>query len=115
MNSERLTLFAQVLLPLALPQGLTYRVPEELNELVTEGKRVVVQVGKRKLYTGIVLSVSEEVPKGFEVKYILSVLDDMPIVSPQQLEFWKWIASYYMCTLGEVMKAAGEIERRLRA
>lgn len=106
MNSERLTLFAQVLLPLALPQGLTYRVPEELNELVTEGKRVVVQVGKRKLYTGIVRSVSEDVPKGFEVKYILSVLDDMPIVSNQQIEFWKWIASYYMCTLGEVMKAA---------
>ncbi len=106
MNSERLTLFAQVLLPLALPQGLTYRVPEELNEFVTEGKRVVVQVGKRKLYTGIIISVSEEVPQGYEVKYIMSVLDDMPIVSSQQLEFWKWIASYYMCTLGEVMKAA---------
>ena len=106
MNTERLTLFTQVLLPLAIPGNLTYRVPQELNEFVTEGKRVVVQVGKRKLYTGIVTSVSEDVPRGFEVKYILSVLDDMPIVSPQQLEFWKWLASYYMCTLGEVMKAA---------
>lgn len=106
MNTERLTLFTQVLLPLAIPGNLTYRVPEELNEFVTEGKRVVVQVGKRKLYTGIVTSVSEDVPQGFEVKYILSVLDDMPIVSTEQLEFWKWISNYYMCTLGEVMKAA---------
>ncbi len=106
MQPERLTLFAQVLLPLALPQSLTYRVPEELNEWVTPGKRVVVQVGKRKLYTAIILSISEEVPKGYEVKYILSVLDDIPIISPQQIQFWEWISSYYMCTLGEVMKAA---------
>ena len=106
MQPERPTLFAQVLLPLALPKSLTYRVPELLNEWVTPGKRVAVQVGKRKLYTGIVLSISEDVPKGYEVKYILSVIDDTPIISAQQLQFWEWISSYYMCTLGEVMKAA---------
>lgn len=106
MNTERLTLFAHVLLPLAIPGKLTYRVPEELNELVITGKRVVVPVGKRKLYTGIVISVSEELPKGFEAKYILSVLDDLPIVSTTQLDFWHWLATYYMCTPGEVMKAA---------
>ena len=106
MNTERLTLFAHVLLPLAIPGKLTYRVPEELNELVITGKRVVVPVGKRKLYTGIVTHVTEEIPKGFEAKYILSVLDDLPIVTSTQLDFWHWLASYYMCTPGEVMKAA---------
>ena len=106
METERLTLFARIVLPLALPEILTYRVPNELNEFITEGKRVVVPVGKRKLYTGIVASVSEKFPEGFEVKYILSVLDDMPIVSVKQLQFWKWIATYYMCSIGEVMKAA---------
>ena len=106
MNADRQTLFAQIILPLALPGSLTYRIPFEMNELITEGKRVVVPVGKRKLYTGIVISVSEQIPKGYEVKYILSVLDDIPIVSGRQLEFWNWIAAYYMCTQGEVMKAA---------
>jgi primosomal protein N' (replication factor Y) len=106
LNSERLTLFANVLLPLAIPGKLTYRVPQELNELVISGKRVVVQVGKRKLYTGIIVDITEEVPIGYEVKYILSVLDDVPIINAKQLEFWKWISDYYLCTLGEVMKAA---------
>jgi primosomal protein N' (replication factor Y) len=106
LNADRQTLFAQIILPLALPGSLTYRIPFEMNELITEGKRVVVPVGKRKLYTGIVVSVSEQLPKGYEVKYILSVLDDVPIVSNRQLDFWNWIATYYMCTQGEVMKAA---------
>ena len=106
MNTERLTLFAHVLLPLAIPGKLTYRVPEELNEWVIVGKRVVVPVGKRKLYTGIVTHVTEDFPNGFEAKYILSVLDDLPVVSSNQIDFWHWLATYYMCTPGEVMKAA---------
>lgn len=106
MNSDRLTLFAHVLLPLAVPGTLTYRIPEELNEWVITGKRVIVQVGKRKLYTGIVTGVTEEVPKGFEAKYIHSILDDVPVVTQNQLDYWYWMANYYMCTPGEVMKAA---------
>lgn len=106
MNTERLTLFAHVLLPLAIPGKLTYRVPEELNEWVITGKRVVVPVGKRKLYTGIITDTTLEHPRGFEAKYIISVLDDLPVVSQTQLDFWHWLASYYMCTPGEVMKAA---------
>lgn len=115
MHSELHTLFADVLLPLAMPVNLTYRVPLELNELVTEGKRVVVQVGKKKLYAGIVVSITEKVPSGYEVKYILSVLDDVPVVSAAQLEFWKWISEYYMCTQGEVMKAALPAALRLES
>jgi len=106
LNTERLTLFAHVLLPLAIPGKLTYRVPEELNEWIITGKRVVVPVGKRKLYTGIITDTTLEHPKGFEAKYIISVLDDLPVVSQTQLDFWHWLASYYMCTPGEVMKAA---------
>ncbi|MCC6722693.1 MAG: primosomal protein N' [Bacteroidia bacterium] len=106
METESHTLFAEVLLPLAIPVNLIYRIPVELNEFVTEGKRVVVQVGKKKLYSAIVISVSDKVPVAFEVKYILSVLDSVPIVSRVQTDFWKWISEYYMCTQGEVMKAA---------
>jgi len=105
LESSRQTLFANILLPLAIPGSLTYRVPMELNELVMEGKRVVVSVGKSKLYAGIVISVTEEIPKGMEVKYILSMLDDVPIISARQLAFWHWLSSYYMCTTGEVMRA----------
>lgn len=106
MTAERETLFIHVLLPLAIPGKLTYRVPYELNELIIPGKRVVVQVGKRKLYSGLIHTVSDTAPGNFEAKYILSVVDDVPVVSQQQFDFWQWMASYYMCTLGEVMKAA---------
>jgi primosomal protein N' (replication factor Y) len=106
LTAERETLFIHVLLPLAIPGKLTYRVPYELNELIIPGKRVVVQVGKRKLYSGLIHTVSDTAPGNFEAKYILSVVDDVPVVSQQQFDFWQWMASYYMCTLGEVMKAA---------
>ncbi|NUM30890.1 MAG: primosomal protein N' [Bacteroidetes bacterium] len=115
MFNERNTLFVDVLLPLAMPVNLTYRVPFELNELVTIGKRVVVQVGKKKLYAGIVAKITETVPSGYEVKYIISVLDDVPVVTNIQLEFWKWISEYYLCTQGEVMKAALPAALRLES
>ncbi|MBI1305979.1 MAG: primosomal protein N' [Bacteroidetes bacterium] len=99
-------LYIRVLLPLALRNEYTYRVPQELNELVDVGKRVVVQFGKRKIYTGLVLSVGEESPAEYDSKYILSVLDDVPVVSETQFKFWRWISSYYLCSLGEVMNAA---------
>jgi primosomal protein N' (replication factor Y) len=103
---EHTTLYCEVLLPLALDQAYTYRVPFELNEEVSIGKRVVVQFGSKRIYSGLIKSISEEPPKGYQAKYILSVLDDLPILSDKQLPFWKWIASYYMCSLGEVMNAA---------
>jgi len=67
---------------------------------------VVVQFGKRKMYTAIIENIHQKAPKGYEAKYILSILDPEPVISLKQLEHWKWISSYYMCTLGEVMNAA---------
>jgi primosomal protein N' (replication factor Y) len=101
----RTTLFVNVLLPLPVAGYFTYRVPFDLNESVEPGKRVVVQFGKKKVYTALIHSISEIAPK-VETKYILGVLDLKPIANEYQFRLWEWIASYYCCTVGEVMNAA---------
>ena len=103
---ERLTLFANVLLPLPLPGYFTYRVPYELNTVIQTGQRVVVQFGKKKVYTALVRNIHQNPPQYSDVKYILSILENEPIVNELQFTFWEWMASYYMCTPGEVMNAA---------
>ena len=100
------TLFIDIILPLALPKLYTYRVPMELNDAVVVGKRVVVSFKTNKLYTGIIKEIRETPPKDYEAKYIISILDDEPIVTAEQFQLWEWMASYYLCTLGEVMNAA---------
>ncbi len=99
-------LFAEVILPLALPKLLTYSIPAELAAEVQVGARVGVQLGKKKVYSAIVQRIHTNKPEGYETKDILLVLDRFPIILPQQMELWTWISNYYMCTLGEVMKAA---------
>lgn len=98
--------FAQVILPLALPQNYTYRIPPFLDGQVSAGKRVIVQFGKRKLYTALVRNVHSSPPQGFAPKDIISIEDDWPIVSQKQMQFWEWMAGYYLCSTGEVMTAA---------
>ncbi len=105
-HTNRKTLFVEVILPLAISKNYTYRVPFEMNDAVAVGKRVVVQFGKSKLYTAIIASISGMAPEKYEAKYILEVLDDSPVVTGQQLQFWYWLAEYYMCNVGEVMNAA---------
>ncbi len=105
-HSDRKTLFAEVILPLAIAKNYTYRVPFELNDAIAVGKRVVVQFGKSKLYTAIIASVSTQAPNKYEAKYLMEILDDQPVVTPQQLQFWQWMAEYYLCNTGEVMNAA---------
>ncbi|HIA37051.1 MAG TPA: primosomal protein N', partial [Flavobacteriales bacterium] len=100
------TKFLNVLLPLALPKLYTYRVPRDLSDEVSLGKRVVVQFGRNKVYSALITEIHTKAPKQYEAKYILSVLDEDPIVVPQQLKLWKWMSSYYMCTQGEIMNAA---------
>jgi primosomal protein N' (replication factor Y) len=68
--------------------------------------RVEVQFGKRKIYSGIVHRIHDNKPEVYEVKPIRSLLDEGPIVTEAQIKYWQWIASYYMCTIGEVMSAA---------
>jgi len=104
--TDRKTLFVEVILPLAISKNYTYRVPFELNDAVAIGKRVVVQFGKSKLYTAVIAAITGHAPEKYEAKYLLDVLDDRPVVTGRQLQFWKWLAEYYMCNDGEVMNAA---------
>ncbi|MBI2268854.1 MAG: primosomal protein N' [Bacteroidetes bacterium] len=104
--AERSTWFVDVILPLSLPNLYTYRVPYELNDAIKAGQRVVVQFGKSKLYTALVRNIHSAPPKQYEAKYLHSILDDKPIVNERQLQLWDWMASYYMCNIGEVMNAA---------
>ncbi|MGI4727520.1 MAG: replication restart helicase PriA [Janthinobacterium lividum] len=103
---ERKTLFAEVVLPIPIAKNYTYRVPFDRANDVAIGKRVVVQFGKSKIYTGVILSISEKAPEKYEAKYLMDVLDDEPLITPQQLAFWDWIANYYLCNPGDVMNAA---------
>lgn len=98
--------YAEVLLPLAMPGPLTYAVPDEIAGSVTVGCRVVVPLGRSKFYTGIVTAINAPEPKGFEAKEIALLLDDTPVVRHPQLKLWDWVADYYMCTSGEVYRAA---------
>ena len=100
------TLFAELLLPVPVPRLFTYRIPYNLNDHVQVGQRAIVQFGDRKIVTGLIFRLHEEVPRDFEAKSILEVLDDFPSVNEVQLQLFQWIADYYMCTLGEVMNAA---------
>lgn len=100
-------LLADVVVPLALSGTFTYLVPQSLAAEVRLGSRVLVSFGKKKLYTAIVLRFPGTTPpEGVELKPILEVIDAEPIVTAGQLELWQWLSSYYMCTIGEVMKAA---------
>lgn len=96
--------YADVILPLALPKNYTYAVPENMSGLQV-GCRVAVQLGKQKKYAGIVKAIHEQAPL-YKTKHLLDMLDAEPIVYPTQLAFWEWVASYYMCTEGEVLNAA---------
>ncbi|TLX77681.1 primosomal protein N' [Labilibacter sediminis] len=100
------TCFADIILPVPLPRLFTYQVPEEWKSQVDIGMRVVVPFGKKKFYSGIVYSLHDNEPLEYETKPIISVLDHQPVVNEIQLNFWNWLAQYYMCTLGEVYKAA---------
>ena len=105
-TTDRITLFVDVILPLPLPRLYTYRVPYELNDRVVIGGRVIVQFGAKKTLSCIVAAVHETGPKAYQAKYILEFIDDAPVVTQPQLKLFRWMADYYLCTLGEVINAA---------
>ena len=100
-----MTRFAEVILPLPLYSTFTYRIPDIMGD-VKIGCRVLVPFGRKKYYTAIVVLVHHNEPKDYEVKDILSLLDESPILRHPQLKFWSWISEYYLCSQGEVYKAA---------
>ncbi|MCC6259011.1 MAG: primosomal protein N' [Chitinophagaceae bacterium] len=97
--------WVEVILPLALPKIYTYALPNDLFPLAVPGKRAEVVFGRNRKYAGIINRIIDEEPK-FETREIISILDDLPLLNPEQLQFWDWIAKYYMCSEGEVMIAA---------
>ena len=100
-------IFADIILPLKLQGTFTYKVPTDFALAIKPGHRVVVQFGRQqKMYTAIVLKVHRNKPELGIVKSILALADEEPVVLPLQLQFWQWMAGYYLCTPGEVMNAA---------
>lgn len=104
-NNTHTELYADVILPLSVPL-YTYRIPEQWQQSVQVGCRVIVQLGLRKMYTAIVYALHTNGIDSDSIKDIESLLDENPIVTQEQLQLWDWISDYYMCTRGEVMKAA---------
>ncbi len=98
--------FIDVIIPIPLPKLFTYSITASEAGFLSVGMRVSVPFGKSKIYTGIVSKIHNEAPTVYEAKEIHQILDDTPIVNEKQLQLWQWIASYYMCTLGDVMRAA---------
>ncbi|HQG57251.1 MAG TPA: primosomal protein N' [Bacteroidales bacterium] len=99
-------LYADVILPLAVKRTFTYLIPAKLAEIARTGSRAIVPFGKKKLYTGIIVKVHNRRPSFAGLKELNDIIDDSPLLTEEQLKFWEWMAGYYMCSPGEVMKAA---------
>ena len=98
--------YIDVILPLPLANTFTYSVPDEWENNVHIGMRVIVPFGKTKMYTGIVRLCHTCAPEVYQTKDILCLLDIAPIVRHPQLKFWEWISGYYQAFLGDVFQAA---------
>ncbi|MEM7383161.1 MAG: primosomal protein N' [Bacteroidota bacterium] len=104
-HSPGTTHFVDLILPLAIPKLLTYRVPTQWSAAVGCGSRVLVPLGAKKIVTGLVENI-HQTPPSYATKDILTVLDQEPLVRDVQRQFFHWLAHYYLCTIGEVLKAA---------
>ena len=98
--------YVDVLLPVPIPRLFTYFVPEALIEQVKVGCRVIISFGRQKIQTGIIGKIHDQKPEKYEAKPILEVMDEDAIIHDIQLKLYRWIANYYMCTIGEVINVA---------
>jgi len=98
--------FAEVILPLSLAKTFTYRVSETEYNYIKKGMRVAVPFGKSKIYTALVIDTHQNQPTLYDAKEIHQILDEKPIVTEVQIAHWQWIASYYMCAIGDVYRGA---------
>jgi primosomal protein N' (replication factor Y) (superfamily II helicase) len=98
--------FIEVILPLSLPKTFTYSVSEAEYNYIKTGMRVAVPFGKNKIYTALVVASHNNPPTLYEAKEIHQILDEKPIVNQFQIDHWQWIASYYMCNIGDVFRGA---------
>ncbi|MBS1508138.1 MAG: primosomal protein N' [Bacteroidetes bacterium] len=102
----RETLFADLVIPVPIDKLFTYRVPAAFNDKIKAGQRAIVQFGAKKIQTGIIVRLHNQPPADHEAKYILDLLDENEVIYAQQFTLYQWMASYYLCTLGEVVNAA---------
>jgi primosomal protein N' (replication factor Y) (superfamily II helicase) len=100
------SLFADIILPFAVKGRFTYSIPDEIAADVKPGVLVTVHFRGRNLYSGIVCSIHEKTPELINVKPIINVTCKIPLINEFQLKLWSWISEYYLCSEGEVMKAA---------
>ncbi len=98
--------FIDVILPIPLEKLFTYSITEAEANFLKSGMRVSVPFGKSKIYTAIVYGIHNTAPVVYEAKDIHQILDETPVVTQTQLQHWHWISRYYMCSVGEVMRAA---------
>ena len=98
--------FVEVILPLSLAKTFTYSVSEAEFNYIKIGMRVAVPFGKSKIYTALVIEIHQNKPTLYEAKDIHQILDEKPIVTQIQITHWQWIASYYMCAIGDVYRGA---------
>ena len=98
--------FIDVILPLSLERNFTYAITKAEADFIKRGVRVAVPFGKNKVYTGIVYNIHHNAPTAYEAKSIHSILDESPVVNQFQFKLWEWMSSYYLCSMGEIMRAA---------
>jgi len=98
--------FADIILPIAVRGRFTYRIPGNLLDKIKPGVRVIVPFGNKNLYSGIVCNIHDREPEVKNLRNISSVPDLVPAINEMQLKLWLWISEYYLCSEGEVLKAA---------
>lgn len=102
-TAQAVAYFADVILPVPIPKAFTYHIPQEITGIVQIGYRVIVPFGRQKIVTGIIQRIHQSAPTQYDARSILDILDTEPIVNPIQIDLMSWMATYYMCTIGEVM------------
>lgn len=98
--------FVEVVLPLSLAKTFTYRISEAEFHFIKKGTRVAVPFGKSKIYTALVIDIHQNEPSLYDAKEIHEILDEKPIATEIQIKHWLWIATYYMCGIGDVYRGA---------
>jgi primosomal protein N' (replication factor Y) len=99
-------LFADIIVPLPLSQTYTYSIPDDMREQIAVGKRVIVHFGASRFYTGIVFRLHNQIPSYDRIKPITDIIDEKPILLPQQLQLWHFMSIYYQASFGDVYKTA---------
>ena len=98
--------FVEVILPLSLAKTFTYSISEAEFYYLNIGMRVAVPFGKNKIYTALAIEIHQNKPTLYDAKEIHQILDEFPVVTSIQIDHWQWIASYYMCAIGDVYRGA---------